>query len=62
MSFSTLDAANIPVDPLETRNLAADLAKSRLLVNERDETIRMLQEELQMTAALAKKSIDRNFP
>ena len=54
MSFSTLDAANIPDDPLETRNLAADLAKSRLLVNERDETIRMLQEELQMTAALAK--------
>ena len=49
MSLSTIDLANIPDDPLEIRNLAADLAKSRLLVNERDETIRMLQEELQMT-------------
>ena len=43
--------------PLETRNLAAELAKSRLLVNERDETIRMLQEELQMTVEFAKNRL-----
>ena len=37
--------------------MAADLAKSRLLVNERDATIRMLQEELQMTVELAKNRL-----